>query len=127
LNPKDLPLVWSSKVKEYLGINVPTDTLGVLQDVHWAAGLFGYFPTYTFGNLYSAQFFSTMKKEIPTLAKDFEKGDFSKAKNWLRKNIHQHGKTYTASTLVKRVTGEELNSSHFTKYLEEKYKDIYKL
>lgn len=127
LKPKDLPTAWNKKVEEYLGIKVKTDTLGALQDVHWSAGLFGYFPTYTFGNLYSAQFFNAMKKELPTITKDFEKGNFKNAVNWLRKNIHEHGKIHTASALVKKVTGEELNSSHFTNYLEEKYKDIYKL
>lgn len=127
LSPKDLPLAWNAKMKHYLGIDIPTDTVGVLQDVHWSAGLFGYFPTYTFGNLYSAQFFNTMKQAIPNLEKDFEKGDFSKALQWLRKNIHMHGKTYTAKDLTKRVTKQALHSSHFTSYLEKKYTAIYKL
>lgn len=127
LKPKDVPDVWRAKVKEYLGINVPTDTLGALQDVHWSAGLFGYFPTYTFGNLYSAQFFDAMKRDVPQIEKEFEKGNFSTALRWLRTHIHEHGKTHTASALVKKVTGRPLESSFFTKYLEEKYKDIYKV
>jgi carboxypeptidase Taq len=83
LNPKDVPKVWNAKVKEYLGIQVPNDTRGVLQDVHWSSGLFGYFPTYTFGNLYSAQFCNSMKNDIPNITKDFEKGDFTILMNML--------------------------------------------
>lgn len=125
LKPKDVPKVWNAKVKEYLGIQVPDDSHGVLQDVHWVLGLFGYFPTYTFGNLYSAQFWDSMKKDMPNITKDFEKGNFQEAREWLRKHIHQHGKIYTAGALVKKVTGKELNSSHFIQYLEEKYNKIY--
>ncbi len=127
IQPKNLPAVWREKMKQYLGITVLFDALGVLQDVHWSAGLFGYFPTYTFWNLYSAQFFHAMKKDIPDVEKFFQKGDFSKALAWLRANIHQHGKLHTADELVKKVTGEPLTSSYFTRYLEEKYKDIYKI
>ncbi|MFA6297397.1 MAG: carboxypeptidase M32 [Candidatus Paceibacterota bacterium] len=122
IQPKDLPNIWKEKVKEYFGIDVPTDSLGVLQDVHWSAGLFGYFPTYAFGNLYSAQFFAKMKKDIPDIEKQISKGKFEEINKWLRKNIHTHGKTYTAAELVKKVTGEKLNSSHFIEYLKKKYR-----
>ncbi len=119
---KDLPKIWKSKMKEYFGIDVPSDTLGVLQDVHWSAGLIGYFPTYSFGNLYSAQFFSAMKKDIPDIDKKMARGNFSEIKKWLNKKIHAHGKTYKAGELVKKVTGESLNSRYFIEYLKEKYK-----
>ena len=119
---KDLPKIWKSKMKEYFGIDVPSDELGVLQDVHWSAGLIGYFPTYSFGNLYSAQFFSAMKKDIPDIDKKMAKGDFLEIKNWLNKKIHTHGKTYKAGELVEKVTGERLNSRYFIEYLKEKYK-----
>lgn len=118
---KDLPQIWKAKMKEYFGINVPTDSLGVLQDVHWSCGLFGYFPTYSFGNLYSAQFYAAMKREIPDIEKQFAKGQFDQALKWLRKHIHSHGKTYTASQLVKRATGEHLTSAYFIDYLKGKY------
>lgn len=121
----DLPKIWQAKMKEYLGIDVPTDSLGVLQDVHWSGGGIGYFPTYSFGNLYAAQFFVTMKKAIPDLDKQIAKGEFGPARAWLNKHIHAHGKTYTASALVKKVTGEDLNSCYFTDYLKEKYGRIY--
>lgn len=127
LKPKDLPSVWKMKVKKYLDIDVPTDTLGVLQDVHWSAGLFGYFPTYTFGNLYSAQFYNKMKQDIPSLEKDFAKGDFKKALAWLRKNIHEQGKTHSATNLIRKITEQPLTSAYFTEYLQAKYSDIYKL
>jgi carboxypeptidase Taq len=127
ITPKDLPRVWEEKMMRYLGVRVTSDTVGVLQDVHWSAGLFGYFPTYTFGNLYAAQFFATIEQKIPNLEKDFEKGDFSKVLLWLRKNIHSFGKIYTAKALIKKVTGKQLESFHFTAYLEKKYSDIYKL
>lgn len=124
---KDLPAIWAAKVKEYLGIEVPNDTLGVLQDVHWSCGGIGYFPTYSFGNLYSAQFYNALKEDIPNAEQAIARGNFEEIREWLRKNIHIHGKLYSASSLVKKVTGEELNSRYFCEYLEEKYKKIYSL
>ena len=125
IDMKDLSQIWNTKMKEYFGINVPKDSVGVLQDVHWSSGLFGYFPTYSFGNLYSAQFYAAMKKQIPNIDTQISKGKFEEVGKWLQKNIHAHGKTYTASELVKKVTGEELTSSYFIEYLKSKYQDIY--
>jgi carboxypeptidase Taq len=127
IDPKDLPKIWNDKYKSYFGIKVPNDALGVLQDVHWSAGLFGYFPTYTLGNIYSAQWFAKFKSEHKDAEKQFEKGNFSVLKKWLNEKIHQHGKLYTADKLVQKVTGEVLNINHYLKYLQEKYSDIYKL
>lgn len=118
---KDLPKIWRAKVKQYLGIDVPNDSLGVLQDVHWSSGGIGYFPTYSFGNLYATQFYSAMKKALPDIEKQIAKGQFGAIREWLRKNIHAHGKTYTAAALVKKVTGEDLNSRYFADYLKKKY------
>jgi len=122
---KDLPQIWKSKMKDYFGITVPNDRLGVLQDVHWSAGLIGYFPTYAFGNLYSAQFFSALKTDIPDVDKMISRGNFLPIKDWLKKNIHSHGKYFKASELIKRVSGEELNSAYFIEYLKDKYQKIY--
>lgn len=122
---KDVPQIWKSKMKDYLGVDVTTNTLGCLQDVHWSCGLFGYFPTYSLGNLYAAQFWNSLIKENPQAYKQIAKGEFKEILAWLRKNIHAHGRTYSASQLVKKVTGEELNSRYFAEYLEKKYKDIY--
>jgi len=127
INLKDLPKIWNSKMKEYFGIEVPTDSLGVLQDVHWSGGGIGYFPTYTLGNLYSAQFYQAMKKDIPDLPKKVAEGNFIVIREWLRKKIHVSGKTYTAESLVKKITGENLDSKYFTEYLTEKYTKIYNL
>ena len=124
---KDAPKVWNEKMKKYFGVTVPNDRLGILQDVHWSGGSFGYFPTYSFGNLYSAQFYAAMLKDIPDLTIRFAKGDFVAAREWLRKKIHVHGKRYTASELVLEVTGEPLSSKYFQDYLTEKYSKIYNL
>jgi carboxypeptidase Taq len=122
---EDLPKIWNAKVKEYFGIKVPKDSLGVLQDVHWSAGLIGYFPTYLLGNLYSAQFYQAAKRDIEDLEEKFSKGEFDHFRQWLRKNIHMHGKLYSADELVKKVTGEKLNGKYFADYLKNKYVDIY--
>jgi carboxypeptidase Taq len=122
---KDVPQIWKSKMQEYLGIQVATHAQGSLQDVHWSCGLFGYFPAYSFGNLYAAQFWNSLIKENPQAYKQIAKGDFRQILAWLRKSIHAHGRTYSASDLVKKVTGEELNSRYFAEYLEKKYKGLY--
>jgi carboxypeptidase Taq len=124
---KDLPKIWNDKVKSYLGIKVPKDSLGVLQDVHWSFGLFGYFPTYSFGNLYAAQFYDAMKQDIPDLEKKISQGKLEVAREWLRKNIHEHGKRYTAGGLVEAITTRALTSRHFREYLTQKYSEIYNL
>lgn len=127
LEAKDAPKVWNQKIEQYLGIKVPNDRLGILQDVHWSGGSFGYFPTYSFGNLYSAQFYTAMLKDIPDLSKRFTRGDFIAAREWLRKKIHIHGKRYTADELVLEVTGEPLSSKYFQDYLINKYSKTYNL
>ena len=124
---KDVPQVWNHKVKDYLGIKVPKDAVGVLQDVHWSCGLFGYFPTYSFGNLYAAQFYKALKRDIPDLEKKMAQGNFKIILDWLRKYIHEHGKRYSASGLVQAVTGAPLSAHHFKDYITKKYSDIYKL
>jgi carboxypeptidase Taq len=126
LKPEDLPEAWNEKMKKYLGIAPETNSQGVLQDVHWAYGEFGYFPAYALGNLYGAQFLAKMKKEIP-FEKSLEKGELATVLYWLNENIHQHGSLYFPAELVKKVTGKPLDSSHFINYLENKYSEIYKL
>lgn len=118
---KDLPQVWNSKMKEYLGILPNSDSDGVLQDIHWAHNSFGYFPTYTLGNLYSAQWYFYMVRDIKNFKTLIEKGDFKPILSWLRKNIHQHGSRYWPDELVMRITGEKLNPKYFLDYIKEKY------
>lgn len=124
---EDLPAVWNQKMKESLGIDVPGDDMGVLQDIHWSHGSFGYFPTYTLGNLYSAQFYEAAKRDIFDLEPEISRGEFSHFRAWLKKNIHIHGKLYSASELVKNATGEELNSTHFINYIKKKYGELYEI
>ncbi|MDP4089218.1 MAG: carboxypeptidase M32 [Bacillota bacterium] len=122
---KDLPKLWNAKYKEYLGVEPSNDAEGVLQDVHWSDGSFGYFPSYALGNLYGAQFLGRMNKDIPDLFERVEKGDFEVIHKWLRDNIHRHGAVYEPSELIKTVTGEELKADYFIKYLYDKYSKIY--
>lgn len=118
---RDLPAIWNAKMKEYLGVTVPNDALGVLQDTHWSQGEIGYFPTYALGNLYAAQLYNTMRRDIPTLSRAIAKGRLAVPREWLRNKVHQHGKLYTAADLLKRVTGEYPTSAYFIAYLKEKY------
>ena len=124
---QDLPALWNAKMEKYLGVKVPNDADGVLQDVHWSEGLFGYFPTYALGNLYCAQFFAQAKKDVGDLEAQIGRGDFSGLLTWLRENIHGLGKRYRAADLVKRVTGDDLSAGPFMDYLEEKFVPLYDL
>jgi carboxypeptidase Taq len=126
LRVKDLPEAWNQESRELLGITPPDVSLGVLQDIHWSMGGIGYFPTYALGNLYAAQFFKTLKKELPRVAAEVEQGNFIAILTWLREKIHSPGKVYTAGELCTRVTGEALNPDYYLQYLEEKYSAIYR-
>jgi carboxypeptidase Taq len=127
LKVDELPEYWNAKYKEYLGIESPDFAHGVLQDVHWSHGSFGYFPTYSLGSFYAAQFFDQAKKDIPNLFQQVEAGEFGELLSWLRKNIHSHGKMYTAKELCVRITGEKLNFKHFMNYAKNKFGTIYDL
>ena len=124
---KDLKKEWNAAYKKYLNIDVKSDKEGVLQDVHWAHGGFGYFPTYSLGSFYAAQFFNKAKEEIKDLEKEIENGNMKPLLTWLRKNIHKHGRYYSAKKVCKKATGEKLNFKYFMEYVEEKYGKIYSL
>ena len=121
----DLPEAWNSRVQDYLGITVPDDKNGVLQDVHWSSGLVGYFSTYALGNLISAQLWSCVHNDIPDLDDQIRHGEFSALLGWLREKIHRHGRKFEPQELVQRVTGEKINPEPYIRYLEEKYSAIY--
>ncbi len=123
----DVPGLWNEKFKKYFGIKPENDAQGCLQDVHWSAGLIGYFPTYTLGNLFAAQFFARARQELGDLDAQFAKGDFKPLFGWLRQNIHGHGQRYRADDLVKKVTGEALTHKYLVDYLNAKYGELYKL
>lgn len=127
LNVADLPEIWNEKYKQYLGIVPKTYAEGVLQDVHWSGGGFGYFPSYSLGNMYAAQFMHTIKREMPEFDRLIEQGNFQPVKAWLIDNIYRHGKLLTPAEIVQNVTGEPLNPSYLIDYLETKFKDIYRL
>jgi len=108
-----------------IGLDVPDDRRGCLQDVHWSFGLIGYFPTYTLGNLYAAQFWETIRGQIGDLDKQIARGEFKALKAWLNTNIHAHGRRYRAEDLCKLVTGKPLSADPFMRYLEGKLRPIY--
>jgi carboxypeptidase Taq len=121
LRVKDLPEAWGAKTESYFGLRPGTDSEGCLQDIHWSHGSFGYFPTYTLGNLYAAQFFNTAEKTLGSQALAFSKGDFQPLKSWLNQQIHWSSRSETPTQIVQRVTGESLNSQYFMNYLRTKY------
>jgi carboxypeptidase Taq len=125
LSVSDLPEVWNAKMKDYLGLTPPDAAQGCLQDIHWSAGLVGYFPTYTLGNLYAAQFYEQAKKDLGDLDAMFARGEFSPLLDWLRKNIHAHGKRYSATELCQRLTGSPLKPDALLSYLRGKVEEFY--
>ena len=122
-----LPKLWDSRMEQYLGVTPPDVALGVLQDIHWSLGAVGYFPTYTLGNLYGAQFMETIRKALPDLDEQIAKGDFGPLLEWQRENIHTQGMRYRARELVEVVTGKEPTSEPFLKYLKTKFETLYGL
>jgi carboxypeptidase Taq len=128
LRMADLPEAWRARYQEYLGISSPTDTNGVLQDVHWFAGsIGGMFQGYTLGNILGGQFNAAARKAIPDLASQWEAGNFEPLHIWLRENIYRHGRKYTTQELVERVTGSPIDLAPYQAYLTTKYSDIYNL
>ena len=125
LKPADLPEAWNARMRSYLGIAPPNDAAGVLQDVHWSNGMFGYFPTYSLGNLLSVQFFDKARQDIPDLLDQIAAGRFEDLLGWLRQNIHRHGRKYTPAELVRRVTGQGLTAANYVAYIQAKFSEIY--
>lgn len=118
---EELPTIWNKKMKQYLDITPKDDLTGVLQDVHWSHMLFGYFPTYMLGNILSGQLYATATKQLPELEKQISNAEFKPLLTWLKNNIYTHGSLYPADELIKRVTGESLDSSYYLDYLTHKY------
>mmetsp|Transcript_28741 Transcript_28741/g.39724 ORF Transcript_28741/g.39724 Transcript_28741/m.39724 type:complete len:556 (-) Transcript_28741:269-1936(-) len=124
----DLPEVWRAKMKSYLGCSPATDAQGVLQDIHWSAGAFGYFPTYSLGAMYAVQLFNEASNQLLGLEADIAAGNFKSLKIWLNDNVHSVGSLYpSGDLLMEKVTDSPLNPDHFVKYLREKYTPLYKL
>ena len=120
-----IPSVWNRLYKELLGLDVPDDRRGCLQDIHWSMGAMGYFPTYTLGNLYASQFYETACEQMPQMISGFERGEFDGLRQWLGSNIHTHGRRFTPTELVQRVTGKPLSAEPLMRHLEGKLRPLY--
>lgn len=123
----DAASVWNDKMEEYLGIRPPNDTLGILQDTHWADGLIGYFPTYTLGNVLSVQFFDRAREERPEIDTELASGDFGTLLGWLQERVYRHGRRFEPLDLVQRATGRPMTTEPYLAYLEGKYGALYSL
>jgi len=124
---EELPERWNAAMKEYLGVVPPDDAKGVLQDVHWSGGSFGYFPSYALGNLYAAQFMEALRADLPDLWENVRKGNTAPILSWLREKIHRFGRMYFPGELCEKVTGKKLSPEPFLQYIQEKYSAVYGL
>ncbi len=127
LQVKDLPEIWNAKMKDYLGVMPDSDANGVLQDIHWAGGDFGYFPSYSLGNIYAAQITRALEKDIPNYREHVTSGNLSEIRNWLVRHIYQYGSLLTPGEVLQSVTGESANSEYILDYFEKKFVPLYKL
>ena len=123
----DLPEIWNETMQNYLGVTPPDDRRGVLQDVHWSGGGFGSFPSYTIGNIMSAQFFEAARGDDPTMDQTLEKGDYAPLLGWLQQNIYRHGRAFSGEELLQRSTGKGLQVEPYLQYLQSKFVDLYHL
>jgi carboxypeptidase Taq len=118
---RDLPEIWNARMKEYLAVDVPDDAHGVLQDMHWSVGLFGYFPTYQLGNVISVQIWEKASAELGDLDQQFARGEFSSLREWLHEHVYRHGSRYPPRELIRRVTGSDLDPEPYLQYLRTKF------
>jgi carboxypeptidase Taq len=125
LEVDELPDAWNSRMHDYLGVEVPSDTLGVLQDVHWSAGLFGYFPTYALGTLIAAQLWERAGSDIPELQAQIAAGQLSPLREWLREHVHRHGSKFDSTELLERTLGTGIEVQPFVRYLKTKLSEVY--
>jgi carboxypeptidase Taq len=127
LKPADIPTAWNEKFHKFFGLTPPSDTLGCLQDVHWSLGGIGYFPTYTLGNLYAAQFMDQARADLGDLAADFRQGNYLRLKGWLNDKIHRPGQRWRAGVLCEKVTGKPLSHKPLLRYMKEKFGPLYEV
>jgi carboxypeptidase Taq len=114
-------------MKAYLGVDVPNDAQGVLQDIHWSGGQFGYFPTYSLGNLIASQIWEKVLEEMPDLYEQFEQGEYLTLREWLRDHLHCLGRKFTPQETLKKVVGSSIQVGPYVKYLKAKAADVYGL
>ncbi len=122
---KDLPEVWKSKMQEYLGVTPPDDARGALQDIHWSTGLVASFPTYTIGNIMSAQFMAAARRDVPGLDGALARGEYAPLRGWLTEHVYRHGRAFSPKELLERSTGSGLSVEPYLAYLEQKYDDLF--
>ncbi len=127
LEVKELPAAWNERLRRYLGITPPDDARGVLQDVHWSSGNFGYFPTYALGNLVSVQLWEALLKDNPDLSDQIAQGNFKNLLSWLHEKIHKHGAKFEPQEMIKKATGSAMDPQPYLRYLKRKYSEIYHL
>lgn len=127
LKVEDLPNAWQEGMKQYLGMDVPSDKQGCLQDIHWSSGAFGYFPSYSLGAMMAAQLFQHLKMVVmPDIEERIGRGEFDGIREWLKREIHERGSLYPSlDELLEKVTGEPLNPKYFLEYLDDKYSRVY--
>jgi carboxypeptidase Taq len=125
INVDELPQIWNESYLKYLGVTVKDDSEGVMQDTHWASGSYGYFPSYTLGNICSGQLLATMEKDLRGWKTAVSRGNFKKVKEWLVKNVHSYGNLYDPPQLITLITGKELSVDPYLDYLHEKYSELY--
>ncbi len=122
---EELPEVWNQKYAEYLGVKVENDSEGVMQDTHWASGLYGYFPSYALGNIYGGQISSQITKNLPSWRQQLSEGNLEPVNDWLKTNIHSRGNLYDPQELIRQVTANSLDAKPFLQYLTQKYSALY--
>ena len=118
---RDLPQTWNARMSEYLGVDVPDDANGVLQDTHWASGLIGYFPTYLLGTVMSVQIWQKALEDLPDLEEHVERGEFAPLREWLERNVHRHGRKFLPQEVLEKATGLTLDAKPYLAYLHTKY------
>jgi carboxypeptidase Taq len=118
---RELPQVWNERMKEYLGVDVPDDAHGVLQDTHWASGLIGYFSTYLLGTVMSVQIWEKVLEDVPDLEEQIERGEFGALRNWLGENVHAHGMKFSPQETLELATGNRIDAKPYLAYLRAKY------
>jgi len=121
----ELPQVWNQKYADYMDVEISNDSEGVMQDTHWAAGLYGYFPSYALGNIYDGQIIEALRRSLPNWRSQIAEGQLEPVNQWLKVNIHSRGNLTDPEDLIKQATGSQLDSRFFLKYLNEKYSALY--
>jgi carboxypeptidase Taq len=119
----DIPEAWNARMKEYLGVDVPEDRLGVLQDIHWSFGSFGYFATYALGTIISVQIWERVLSDLPDLEQQIEAGEFTALREWLREHLHRHGRKFQPKEMLERIVGGPIDSRPYLRYLKGKLAD----